>query len=350
MEILVTIIQFLAVLALVVVVHEWGHFAAAKAMGIQVNEFAIGFPPRLLGFRKGETLYSLNLLPLGGFVKLEGENDPSKPRSLASKGVGTRFLVLVAGPFMNAVLAVVLLTGLFMFTVDELSVRGVSPDSPAEMAGVLPGDTLLRVNHERVRNFHALADRINAHRGEEIEWLIRRDGAEMRLLLVPRANPPEGQGATGITVQIGGRQQASPVRPPWEALWMGLKRTGLVLEAMKDEVSGVVSGGKTPEVAGPIGIAQLTGEVARDAGLISLVPLAALFSISLAVFNILPFPALDGGRLAFVILEWVRRGKKIPPEKEGLVHLVGFVVLIAIIITISYNDITRIVDGNSLLR
>ncbi len=350
MEILVTIIQFLAVLALVVVVHEWGHFAAAKAMGIQVNEFAIGFPPRLLGFRKGETLYSLNLLPLGGFVKLEGENDPSKPRSLASKGVGTRFLVLVAGPFMNAVLAVVLLTGLFMFTVDELSVRGVSPDSPAEMAGVLPGDTLLKVNNERVRNFHALADRINAHRGEEIEWLIRRDGAEMRLLLVPRANPPEGQGATGITVQIGGRQQASPVRPPWEALWMGLKRTGLVLEAMKDEVSGVVSGGKTPEVAGPIGIAQLTGEVARDAGLISLVPLAALFSISLAVFNILPFPALDGGRLAFVILEWVRRGKKIPPEKEGLVHLVGFVVLIAIIITISYNDITRIVDGNSLLR
>ena len=350
MEILVTIIQFLAVLALVVVVHEWGHFAAAKAMGIQVNEFAIGFPPRLLGFRKGETLYSLNLLPLGGFVKLEGENDPSKPRSLASKGVGTRFLVLVAGPFMNAVLAVVLLTGLFMFTVDELSVRGVSPDSPAEMAGVLPGDTLLKVNNERVRNFDALADRINAHRGEEIEWLIRRDGAEMRLLLVPRANPPEGQGATGITVQIGGRQQASPVRPPWEALWMGLKRTGLVLEAMKDEVSGVVSGGKTPEVAGPIGIAQLTGEVARDAGLISLVPLAALFSISLAVFNILPFPALDGGRLAFVILEWVRRGKKIPPEKEGLVHLVGFVVLIAIIITISYNDITRIVDGNSLLR
>ena len=350
MEVLITIVQFLGVLAVVVLVHEWGHFATAKAMGIQVNEFALGFPPRLFSFRKGETVYSLNLLPLGGFVKLEGENDPSKPRSLASKGVGTRFLVLVAGPFMNAVLAIVLLTGLFMFTLDELQVGVVSEDSPAEKAGVLSGDVILRVDGDKVKDFDTLASLINAAKGREIEWLIRRDGVETPVRLVPHLDPPEGQGATGITVRIGANHKASPVRPPWEALVLGLKRTGLVLEAMKDEFGGWVSQGKTPDVAGPIGIAQVTGEVAREGGLVSLIPLAALFSISLAIFNILPIPALDGGRIAFVVLEWLRRGKRIPPEKEGLVHLVGFMVLIALIVTISYNDVVRIVDGNSLLR
>ena len=350
MEVFITIVQFLSVLALVVIVHELGHFATAKAMGIQVNEFAFGFPPRLFGFRKGETVYSVNLLPLGGYVKLEGENDPSKPRSLASKGVGTRFLVLVAGPFMNAVLAIVLLTGLFMFTLDELHISGVSVDSPASGAGILEGDVILKVDGEKVKDFDTLAQLVNAGKGREIEWLIRRGGLETPVRLVPRVDPPAGQGATGITVELSAIHKATPVRPPWEALGLGLKRTGLVLQAMKDEVGNWVSQGKTPDVAGPIGIAQITGEVARDAGLVSLVPLAALFSISLAVFNILPIPALDGGRIAFVVLEWVRRGKRVPPEKEGLVHLVGFVVLIALIITISYNDVVRIVDGNSLLR
>lgn len=350
MEVFITVVQFLAVLAVVVIVHELGHFATAKAMGIQVNEFAFGFPPRLFGFRKGETVYSVNLLPLGGFVKLEGENDPSIPRSLASKGVGTRFLVLVAGPFMNAVLAIVLLTGLFMFTLDELHINAVSVDSPASDAGILEGDVILEVDGKKVKDFDTLAQLVNAGRGREIEWLIRRSGHNTPVRLVPRIDPPEGQGATGITVELGASHKATPVRLPWEALWMGLKRTGLVLEAMKDEVGNWVSQGKTPNVAGPIGIAQVTGEVARDAGLVSLVPLAALFSISLAVFNILPIPALDGGRIAFVVLEWVRRGKRIPPEKEGLIHLAGFAVLIALIITISYNDIARIADGNSLLR
>ena len=350
MDVFITTVQFLAVLALVVIVHELGHFATAKAMGIQVNEFAFGFPPRLFGFQKGETVYSVNLLPLGGFVKLEGENDPSMPRSLASKGVGTRFLVLVAGPFMNAVLAIVLLTGLFMFTLDELRINAVSVDSPASDAGILEGDVILEVDGKKVKDFDTLAQLVNAGKGREIEWLIRRSGLETPVRLVPRVDPPEGEGATGITVELGASHKATPVRPPWEALWMGLKRTGLVLEAMKDELGNWVSEGKTPDVAGPIGIAQVTGEVARDAGLVSLVPLAALFSISLAVFNILPIPALDGGRIAFVVLEWVRRGKRVPPEKEGLVHLVGFVVLIALIITISYNDVVRIVDGNSLLR
>ena len=351
MDVLVTVVQFLAVLAVVVVVHEVGHFATAKAFGIRVNEFGIGFPPRLLGFRKGETVYTLNLLPLGGFVKLEGENDPSQPRSFASKGVGTRFIVLVAGVFMNIVLAVVLLAGLFMFTTDEVRVGGVSVGSPAELAGVLPGDVILEANGSPVSSITDLADEINANVGREVEWLFRRDGVERRMRLVSHGMPPiPGRGATGISVELLGVQRGSPTRPPWEAIGLGAERTWMVVGAMKDAVAGWISDGiNTDEVAGPIGIAQVTGEVTRESGLVSLVPLAALFSIIVGIFNILPIPALDGGRLAFVILEWVRRGKRVPPEKEGLVHMVGFVALIALSIAIGYNDVVRILEGGSPL-
>jgi regulator of sigma E protease len=352
MDVLITVLEFLGVMAVVVIVHEFGHFAAAKAFGIKVNEFGFGFPPKVVRvFRKGETDYTINLLPIGGFVKLEGENDDSHPRSLAGKGIGTRVIVLVAGVFMNLVLAIVLLTGLFLFTTDEIRIGQVAPGSPAEHAGVLPGDALLEVSGEPVKTFEELAGLIASAQGEEIEWLIKRDGIEQRVYLAPRVEPPEGEGATGIGVEIGGVQRTSPTRSPWDALFRGVELTWSVPGLLKDAITDwLVDDGPTP-FAGPVGIAQTTGEVTREAGIISLVPLAAMFSISLAIFNILPIPALDGGRLLFVLLEWVRRGKRIPPEKEGLVHFAGFVALIVLVLgPLTYNDIARIVNGGSLLR
>ena len=522
MQVLITILEFLAVLTVVVLVHEFGHFAAAKAFGIKVNEFGWGFPPRLIRlFRKGETEYTINVIPLGGFVKLEGENDPSNPRSFAAQSVGVRFIVLVAGVFMNVVLAIVLLSALFLFTVGELRVgdadpgspadvagllpgdailevngdrvrsfaelsndlsrnrgaeiellirrdgrellvrlvpdagsyreevatgvtvdtmsalriRRVSPDSPADLAGVLPGDVILAVNRDTVIGLNDLTNLINSNRGAEIEWLIEREGIERSVRLVPRLDPVPGQGATGITLDIAGEllvkdvaadsparsagvlpgdvilevdgtevnafhelvnrvqrnegreiewlirrggmeqtvmlvplenslpkeestgmtvdfvgQQWRPVRPPWEALVMGAKFIGTVPAVTKDAIADWISNDGDIPFAGPVGIAQGTGEVAREHGLIALIPLAAIISISLAFINILPIPALDGGRLLFVMIEWVRRGKRISPEKEGLVHLVGFVVLIAMILgPLTYNDILRLVEGGSLL-
>ena len=211
MHILITILEFLGVLAVVVMVHEFGHFATAKAFGIRVNEFGFGFPPRLLGLRRGETFYTLNLLPLGGFVKLEGENDPTDPRSLASKGVGTRFLVLVAGPFMNVVLAVVLLSGLFMFTVGEIRVADVSPGSPADLARLLPGDTIIDVNGNRVKSFEDLVNEVHPNRGAEVEWRIRRGDNRLTFSLVPQINPLSEELATGISVDTMGERRVQNV-------------------------------------------------------------------------------------------------------------------------------------------
>ena len=355
MEVLITIVEFLAVLAVVVLVHEFGHFATAKAFGIKVNEFGFGFPPRLLGVRKGETVYTVNLIPIGGFVKMEGENDPSQPRSLASKGVSTRFIVLVAGVFMNVVLAIVLFAGFFMFTapqeVEELRVGTVSPGSPAELAGVLPGDVILEVNGTRVNAFDELRNQIFRNRGEEIELLIQREDTQHRARMVPRVDPPAGEGPTGISRDLPGIRVVWYARHPWEAVALGAERTWVVPGLLKDAITDWITDDGEIPFAGPVGIAQGTGEISRELGRISLIPLAALLSISLAILNILPIPALDGGRILFVILEWVRQGKRIPPEKEGFVHLVGFVVLIVLVLgPLTYRDIVRLVEGNSLLR
>ena len=354
MEVFVTILEFLAVMAVVVMVHEFGHFATAKAFGIKVNEFGFGFPPRVIRvFKKGETEYTINLLPIGGFVRLEGENDPTHPRSLASKGVGTRFVVLVAGVFMNVVLAIVLLAAFFMFTEprDELEVGSVAEGSPAELAGVLPGDLILELNGAPVKDPDELGSQINSNRGEEIEWLIQREDTRHRVRLVPRVDPPPQQGATGITVTNSlGVRPVWYARPPWDALARSIKLTWSVPGLLVDAIaSWILDDGPTP-FAGPVGIAQGTGEWVREYSLISLIPLTALLSISLAILNILPIPALDGGRLMFVIIEWLRRGKRVPPEKEGFVHLVGIVAILSLLVALTYNDIVRLVEGNSLLR
>ena len=352
MEVLITIIEFLVVLGVVVVVHEFGHFATAKAFGIKVNEFGLGFPPRLLGIRKGETVYTINALPLGGFVRLEGENDPTQPRSFASKGVGTRVAVLTAGVVMNVLLGVVLLSAFFMFTTTEnqgptgitldnrtpLEILSVSPGSPADGAGLRAGDVLLEMNGRPLDSFDDLVEGINSNLGTEVEWVLEREGSRKPVRLVPRENPPQG---------IRGDWMALP---PWEAVKLGVERTWMVPVALKDAVTDWISADGEVPFAGPVGIAQGTGEWAREFGLVALIPLAAILSISLAILNILPIPALDGGRLVFVILEWVRRGKRIPPEKEGVVHIMGFVALIVFIVAVSYNDIMRIAEGGSLLR
>ena len=351
---LIFVLPFAGMLAVLVVIHELGHFITAKLFGIQVDEFGFGFPPRLLGFRRGETLYSINLLPLGGFVRLAGENDDTGPRTFSSKGTGTRFLVLVAGPLMNVILPIIIFAVFFMIPQDvavgNVSVTEVVPDSPAARAGIEPGDIIERANGRQIENIHDLTEVIMLNLGSEMTWQVRYGLGEDTIHVVPRWNWPEGQGPTGIGITLTNTSVVSRSEPPWRAVPHAFGRVRDILVLMKNEITRLVAVGGTPQITGPIGIAQVTGEVAREGGLASVVVLAAILSLSLAILNILPIPALDGGRILFVVIEWARRGKRISAKREGLVHMIGFATLMSLVAVISYFDILRLLQGESLLR
>jgi len=350
---LITIVAFLGVLVVLIIAHELGHFVTAKAFGVRVEEFGLGFPPRLLSVRRGETLYSLNAIPLGGFTKMAGEEDPKVPRSLASKGIGTRLLVLSAGSLMNFLLPLLLLSIVFMVPHDvvigQVTVEKVAPSSPAARAGIRPGDTILSVNGKPVNNTGDVYRNIQLNLGKETTILVKHsDSTTENVHVIPRWKPPEGQGATGIAVSTSNPTITSQHYPFWKAIPLGVTTCLESFVLFKNAIFSMIIGATPVEVTGPVGIAQLTGEMAR-AGIGPLLEFAAFLSINLALINIFPLPALDGGRIAFVLLEWVRRGKRVSPKTEGLVHLIGFAMLMSVMLLITYQDIIRIVSGESLI-
>ena len=354
---IITILIFLGVLALLILAHEAGHFATAKAFNIKVEEFGLGFPPKLFGIKRGETLYSLNAIPLGGFTKMAGEEDPKLPRSLAGKSIGIRLIVLSAGSIMNLLLPIVLFSIAFMIPhnviIEPTVVKAVSPGSPAAVAGIEAGDTLLEVNGKPINNFGELQRSIQLNLGKEITILVEHsDSTREELQLIPRWTPPRNEGAIGIERDIefalANRTTISQHEPFWKAIPMGASECVEVFVLIKNEVLRWVSGAIPLQVTGPVGIAQLTGEAAK-AGISPLLEFTGFISINLAIINLFPLPALDGGRIAFVLLEWVRRGKRVSPKTEGLVHLIGFAMLIALILVITHQDIIRIISGESLI-
>lgn len=385
------------VLGFLIFIHELGHFVTAKRFGIKVTEFGFGFPPRLFGVPYRGTIYSINLIPLGGFVKMVGEEDPTDPGSFARQVVWKRAIVLVAGSFMNLVVPVVIFTTMFMLPHDVLVgsvlISGVSPDSPAQEAGLRSGDTILSVDGHRVDNTADLLRRVMKNLGKSTELTVRRGAVVTGLRMspdlmtvetvnvTPRLNPPRQkvvevvtdpqrevslvdarrynreieigetltQGFIGIFIGTANARVVSERLPLWEAVPMSFGRIRDVLVITKNGIQRWISGGPDPGLAGPIGIAQVTGEVA-EVGLAPVFELMALLSISLGIINVLPIPALDGGRLLFVVIEFLRRGRRISPQREGLVHLVGFVILIGLILFMSYFDVLRILNGESVLR
>lgn len=347
---LITIIAFILVFTGIILAHELGHFFAAKISKVRVEEFGIGYPPRIWGKRYGDTLYSINALPFGGFNKLSGEEDPDAPHSLAAKSRPTRIFVLAGGALVNAILPFILFIIAFMVPHDaysgQIAVADVAPSSPAATAGLIPGDIILSINNEPIHTFEDIRKVVEANLGQEVTLEIQKASGEISTThLIPRSNPPEGEGAMGIQSQALTERRSEPF---WRAIPLGIKQTFDTFVAFKDALFGLFSGSSQLQFTGPVGIAQITGEAAQ-AGFSILLQFAAFLSLNLAIINLLPLPALDGGRITFIIIEWARGGRRISPQVEGTIHLVGFALLIGLALLVTYNDIMRIINGGSLL-
>ena len=375
MDVVGTIAAFVAILLVLVLVHELGHFVTAKLAGITVEEFGIGFPPRITSMRFRGTRYSLNWIPLGGFVRMLGEDGDVEIRRLRESGmddaeiehamagafnrkpIWVRIGVLVAGVAMNFLLAI----GRFAwaaalpqpYSAGPLRVLSIQADSPAE--GVLePGDIIVAADGRTYDRSLDLTAYVADRGGEPVTLTIERDGEELSITVTPRVLTPEdieaGRGAVGFGWQAVRIGEDPPIASnPIEAVRIGASQTAEVAVQIPAGLARAVGGlvGLNPDGAddarGPIGIAQVTGEVV-DSGLVSIVQFVGLLSVNLAVLNVLPVPPLDGGRIAVVLIEAVRR-RRLPAEREAFIYLAGFAVLIALVIMISIKDIQRLISG-----
>jgi regulator of sigma E protease len=463
------VLPFAGILIFLIVMHELGHFISAKLLGVKVLEAGIGYPPRAWGFTWHGTIYSLNWLPLGGFVRLLGEEDPTDPQSLAAQRAWKRLVILGAGSGMNFILPIILFAIAFMIPRDvnvgltqiNSVVQGAPaasaqplniPDGldPEEAIGLRSGDIIYAVNDRETRNTGEVGREIRLNLGETITVTVRRvlDSGERvfidyrmearwappdivhvvepgesvtsvaALLGIPAGNVreagdidtqlTEGQQLTiadgadtivyevlpddtvaGVALSLGVGQEAVRLAaglpdpdvlttggelrfaqgptgitistwnpaflvkesfPPWEAVAKGWTSTIDALILARKQVETLFHGGSGPDVAGPVGIAQATGEVVDRSGWQTLLDFAALLSINLAIINILPLPMLDGGRIVFVLLEVARRGKRIAPQKEAIVHLVGLAAILTLALVITYFDVIRVIRGDSLFR
>jgi regulator of sigma E protease len=350
--VLQAIVSGVIVFSVLVLVHEFGHFAAAKRVGAKVEEFAFGFPPRLFAVRRGETEYAINLIPFGGYVRLLGEEDPSSAGSLASKTPWQRIQVLTAGAGMNVLLGIVLFAATFTIgvpvaeTVSEVTVAGVAAASPAAAAGLRANDIILRLDTHPIKTIADLQQFTLEKVGQETILTIKRDGEVLPpISIVPRADPPPGQGALGI--QISNYRTVVRSYPVWEAAWMAVQRSLEVVVVTLTAPIAIARGlipGDAARPIGVVGIAQLTGAVSSQIptqGWVPILNLTGYLSIGIAIAQLLPLPGLDGGRLVFVLLEWIRRGKRIRPEREGMIHLAGLLFLVTLMVVITYYDIVN---------
>jgi len=337
------IVVFVLVLGGLILGHEFGHFVAARSLGVEVDEFGLGFPPRLATlFTAGRTRFTLNAIPLGGFVRPAGEDDPDVPGGLASARKPVRAVVLLAGPAANVFLAFVAFAAAFKFAApdpDRVLITGIVAGSPGEAAGLERGDIVTAVEGQAVTGFDSLQQAIAARLGQPVAIEVIRGSEPLTVKLTPRLNPPEGEGPVGITLGYPTRPVAWP-----EALTIGLQSTTMQFNELVHLPGNLLSGAVAPEEARVSGLKGMydmfswAGEVDRSSQRPFLtLNLIGVISIGLAVANLLPFPALDGGRLMFVAIEALI-GRRVSPRYEGLAHAVGFAILLALMVYVNFQD------------
>ena len=389
----VTILVFLIILSILVLIHELGHFLVAKRLGIKVEEFGFGFPPRAISFKKGETIYSINFLPIGGFVKLYGEDEAGggklkiesgelkvtdKKRAFFARPPTQKALVVVAGVVMNAILAIVIFYG-FLFisdfktelplisdhkffgvnqtNVSEVVINAIAKGSPAEKAGIKVPAKVVSVNDKKINDAKDFIDIVNTKKGVPIEivWKELKTNKTGRAVVVPRTLPPKKEGALGVSLfslesavlnyQTPAQKIFSGIVHPANLLVYNFEAIGtLVKVSIERKTIEPVSQG----VAGPLGIASITSTILQIQNakerVLQLLNLTGILSISLAFFNILPIPALDGGRLFFILIEAVTR-KKVNQSFEAMAHRVGLAVLLGLVLLITLQDLQKLFSG-----
>lgn len=344
MSFIPTIVIFLAVLTVLVLVHELGHYFCARILGIRVEELGLGFPPRLKAIRHKGIVYSLNYLPLGGFVRLKGESDETIRNGFASRSILQRFLVIFSGPAMNFILAIILFS--FLATVTdriqsaEIVIEAISQDSPADSAGMKTGDILTSIGGVNLNEPNDFSRAFDLEPDKATLVVVSRNLETKVFSVIPRPEPPAGEGPIGIELKLLNvvYEDVNVWKSPYYGIMLAWDNTILIYR----EIGNWISGSKTPEIAGPVGIAQITGEAAQ-AGFIPLVYLVAMLSLNLGILNLLPIPALDGGRIPFLIIELLRGGKRLHPSRERIVHAIGFAFLISLIIIVTLGiDIPRL--------
>lgn len=356
------LIIFVVALSVLVLVHEWGHFVAARKTGVKVEEFGLGLPPRIVGKKIGQTIYSINWLPIGGFCKLLGE-DPStgsgqvsvgsKKESFEYKKPWQKLLIVLGGVLMNLVLAIVIFSVVYTILgtpveTNRVSIVAVSPNSPAEKIGLKEKDIIVSVNDKQVKKANELIEEVAKFKGKNVKLIINNE--ELKIYnkeaeIEVRENPPEGEGSMGVAIS-----NTEMKKFPWyridKGIVAGFKEAyfwgEIIFGGVFKMISGLLTGQVPKDVSGPIGMYEATSAIKRDQGILAVFHFFGIVSVNLAVVNILPFPALDGGRIIFVIYEMITK-KRANQKLETTVNNLGMMVLLALILLITVGDIGRLI-------
>ena len=350
-----TILIFIVILSVLIFVHELGHFFIAKKMGLRVDEFGFGLPPRLIGKKIGETLYSLNLIPLGGFVKLYGEeyheikNKNTAKRAFINKKPWQKTLIIIGGVIGNFLLGWLIISFLYTqgvpLATNKIIVENVSKDSPANISGLKINDEILKIIFDgttiNLAKSEDLTSLTKKYAGNQISLLVNRDGKNKLINITPRIKPPVNEGPLGISISSYIIKKYPWYLAPYFGLIESYKLIKTIFVELLKTIYRLITLQKVKvEVAGPIGIAKYAGSAIK-LGVNAVLELLALLSFNLGVVNILPFPALDGGRLIFVLFEWITN-KKINKNFEKYVNAFGLIILLSLGILISVFDIIKI--------
>lgn len=342
---------FILVLTPIILIHELGHFVAARLSGIRVQEFGLGFPPRATElFRRGDTIFSLNWIPVGGFVRPFGEDDPSVPGGLAGSSKRARLFTLSAGAAANFIFAILILWIAFMLGEPQIrpQVTAVVPESPAMAAGIQVNDIIIQMNGQDVESSDDVRDHVFQNAGEEVPIVLLREGQEVATVVKPRlpGEYADDEGPTGIGISNVMTDENTRLGPV-ESFQRAVETVGDIVWLTVRAPLMIVRGQITAEQARPVsvvGISQLAGRAAEvtvtERDWFPILQITAFISVALGFTNLLPIPALDGGRIMFVLIEAIR-GRRIEPEREGMVHLVGMLVLLGLMVLIIIQDLVN---------